>query len=87
MNASQMIPREEPKYLSVNDLVAAIAQDSQASDEPALREAELNAQIRIIDLLSQTGLVRIPGIVYGALLVERDRFIDIGNETGGSHNE
>jgi hypothetical protein len=72
MNASQLIPREEPKYLCPTDLVRSIRQDSDSQD-PILREIELAAMLKLLEQLTETGLVRIPAIVHGAVLVEKER--------------
>lgn len=71
-HATKLIPVGEPDYLSINDLATSIRQDSD-KQEPILREVELSAQIAILDKLGSTGLVHIPLVIYGALLVERDR--------------
>lgn len=65
-------------HLSINDVITEINKDSQAQDT-ALREFELMGAIRVCDLLSRTGLVRIPAIVYGALQSELDRVGAINN--------
>jgi hypothetical protein len=72
MSASQLIPREEPKYLSLNELATSIRQDSDNQD-PILREIELTAMLKLLQQLSDTGLTRIPAIVHGAVLAEKER--------------
>lgn len=67
-------------HLSINEVVTAISKDSQAQD-PMLREYELTGAMRVCDLLSRTGLVRIPAIVYGALQSEHDRIAAITAST------
>lgn len=59
-------------HLSINEVISLIGKDSQSQD-PMLREYELTGALRICDLLSRTGLVRIPAIVYGALQSEQER--------------
>ncbi len=66
-------------HLSINEVVTAIGKDSQAAD-PMLREYELIGALRVCDLLSRTGIVRIPAIVYGALQSEYDRIVREGND-------
>jgi hypothetical protein len=63
---------KEPVYLSINDLVKSIRQDSEDQD-PVLRELELAAMLKLLDHLSQTGVMRIPAIVHGAVLAEKER--------------
>lgn len=72
MNANENTARKDEHHISLNDLATQVRQDSDNQD-PILRELELNAQLRICDLLANTGIVRIPAIAYGAILAERDR--------------
>jgi hypothetical protein len=79
-----VIAIEEKKHISITSVVETLRADSD-TQEPVLREVELAAQIRLCELLSRTGMVRIPGIVYGALKAELDRVVAVGNETAGVH--
>lgn len=65
-------PANEPAYLSINDLVKSIRADSD-NQEPILRELELSAMLKLLNQLASTGLVRIPAIIHGAVMAERDR--------------
>ncbi len=65
-------------HLSITDVVQQVRADSDQQD-PALREYELTGAIRVCDLLSRTGVVTIPAIVYGGLKAEYDRIVALGN--------
>lgn len=69
----------DQEHISITDVINHVRADSEYT-EPMLREYELTGAIRICDLLSRTGLVRIPAIVYGALKSEYDRIVAEGND-------
>lgn len=62
----------EQEHISITDVVKAIRKDSDSQD-PVLREVELDAMLRLCELLSQTGVIRIPAIILGGIMAERDR--------------
>ena len=64
--------QQESKHLSITDVARQVREDSNHQD-PVLREIELNAMLRILDLMAQTGIVRIPAIIHGCILSELDR--------------
>lgn len=66
------IETKKPEFLCLNDLVKGIREDSN-KQEPLIRELELAAMLKLLDQLSATGIVRIPAIVHGAVMAERDR--------------
>ena len=70
---------QESKHISITDVARQVRADSEHQD-PVLRELELNAMLRICDLMSQTGVIRIPAIVHGCILAERDRVAILVNQ-------
>lgn len=78
-NTAAAMVEKDSSHISINDVITTIGQDSEAAD-PMLREYELIGAMRVCDLLSNTGLVRIPAIVYGALQSEYDRIVALGND-------
>lgn len=71
--------KQEPKHISLTDVVVQVRKDSDDQD-PIIRELELNAMLRICGLMSQTGMIRIPAIIYGGVMAERDRIAILANQ-------
>jgi hypothetical protein len=72
MKAIDNTARKDEEHISIPDVASIVRKESEDQD-PILREIELTAMLRMCDLLSQTGVVRIPAIIYGSVLAERDR--------------
>jgi hypothetical protein len=72
MKATDNTARKDEQHMSITGVASQVRQDSENQD-PILRELELNAMLRLCDLLSRTGIIRIPAIIVGAVMAERDR--------------
>jgi hypothetical protein len=69
-------------HISITGVVDQVHADSEDRD-PVLREVELNAMLELCTLLSRTGLIRIPAIIYGGILAERDQVSALVDEEQG----
>jgi hypothetical protein len=79
MNAETLTVEQEQQHISLSEVGRQIRKDSD-SQEPILREIELNAMLRLCDLMSRTGMIRIPAIVAGAVMAERDRIAILADQ-------
>jgi hypothetical protein len=72
MKATDNTARKDEQHMSITGVASQVRAESENQD-PVLREIELNAMLHMCDLLSRTGIVRIPAIIVGAVMAERDR--------------
>lgn len=79
MKAIDNTAQKEESHISITDVARRVRADSENQD-PLLRELELNAMLRLCDLMTQTGVIRIPAIIHGAILAERDRVSILANQ-------
>jgi hypothetical protein len=79
MNAETLTVEQEQQHISLPEVGRQIRKDSD-SQEPILREIELNAMLRLCDLMSRTGMIRVPAIVAGAVMAERDRIAILADQ-------
>jgi hypothetical protein len=79
MNAETLTVEQEQQHISLSEVGRQIRKDSD-SQEPILREIELNAMLRLCDLMSRTGMIRVPAIVAGAVMAERDRIAILADQ-------
>lgn len=78
-NTAAALVEKDSDHISITGVVEAIRADSEGQD-PVLREVELAAMLRLANLLSNTGIIRIPGVIYGALLSEHERVGKLADE-------